>query len=183
MGHLRRRKDFNEDISRWDVSNVVNMGLMLCDAKSFNGDLSRWNVGQVQYMDYTFYGATSFTHQLGGAWATSTVANLDQGTIAPAPSRGRPKPQMVPSREWCRGAVQSGAISTVWSTGAPQRIAPTYQRWYAGISRYRQSRMSTTSGGYITHGHAPTTAQSLATLVGHAVPTVWQRARLDLLCL
>ena len=42
-------------------------------ATSFNGDLSRWDVGQVESMSFMFHGATSFTHQLGGAWSTSTA--------------------------------------------------------------------------------------------------------------
>ena len=35
---------FNEDLSRWDVSNVVNMQSMFTLARSFNRDLSKWNV-------------------------------------------------------------------------------------------------------------------------------------------
>jgi len=45
-------EDFNEDISRWNVSSVVDMEGMLCGATSFNGDLSCWEVGQVKAMDY-----------------------------------------------------------------------------------------------------------------------------------
>ena len=50
---------------------------MLCGATSFNGDLSRWQVGQAKYMDFVLNGGTSFTHQLGGAWPTSTASQAD----------------------------------------------------------------------------------------------------------
>lgn len=38
---------FNQDISMWDVSNVVNMNRMFEDAKSFNQDLSHWCVTNI----------------------------------------------------------------------------------------------------------------------------------------
>ena len=67
------REDFNEDISRWNVSNVVSMNSLFHGATSFNSDLSCWEVGQDKSMIFVFYNATSFTHQLGGAWSTSTA--------------------------------------------------------------------------------------------------------------
>ena len=78
---------FNGDISRWNVSNVVNMDHTFCGATSFTGDLSSWDVGQVESMSCTFVNATSFTHQLAGAWATSTarktyMCRKSPGTIA-----------------------------------------------------------------------------------------------------
>ena len=39
------RRDFNEDISRWDVSSVKAVDFMFDRATSFNGDLSCWDVG------------------------------------------------------------------------------------------------------------------------------------------
>jgi len=42
------KEDFNEDISRSNVSNVVRMNCMLYGATSFTGDLSCWEVGQVE---------------------------------------------------------------------------------------------------------------------------------------
>ena len=46
---------------------------MFWEATSFNGDLSQWDVSKVTYMNFMLNGATSFTHQLGGAWSTSTA--------------------------------------------------------------------------------------------------------------
>ena len=106
---------FNEDISRWNVSNVVdlgatfqgassfncvlsgwdvgqvqNMGGTFQGATSFNGDLSRWDVGQVQNMNLTF-SRTSFDRQLGGAWATSTATKFSMFANSPGTIAGKTK--------------------------------------------------------------------------------------------
>ena len=36
---------FNQDLSSWDVSNVVNMSNMFRYASSFNGKLDGWSFG------------------------------------------------------------------------------------------------------------------------------------------
>jgi surface protein len=59
---------FNENISSWDVSNVVNMEYMFYYAQAFNGDLSGWNVSGVSNMAQMFYGAKSFNQDLC-SWA------------------------------------------------------------------------------------------------------------------
>jgi surface protein len=38
---------FNEDISKWDVSNVTDMRHMFDNAESFNEDISKWDVSNV----------------------------------------------------------------------------------------------------------------------------------------
>jgi hypothetical protein len=85
------KKGFNEDISRWNVSNVVDMSCMFDGATSFSGDLSCCDVGQVETMQCMFYGATSFTHQLGGAWSTSTATKLDMFRNSPGTIAGKVK--------------------------------------------------------------------------------------------
>ena len=85
------RRDFNEDISRWNVSNVVDMGYIFYYATSFNGDLSCWDVGRVRSMDQMFFGATSFTHQLGGAWATSKADQFMMFLNSPGTITGKTK--------------------------------------------------------------------------------------------
>ena len=47
-------REFNQDLSNWDVSNVTSMCCMFCDAESFNQDLSSWDVSNVENMDGMF---------------------------------------------------------------------------------------------------------------------------------
>ena len=44
FGVGKAAKQFNEDISRWNVSNVTTMEYMFYGAKTFSSDLSSWNV-------------------------------------------------------------------------------------------------------------------------------------------
>ena len=60
---------------------------LFCNKEDFNEDISRWNVSNVVNMNGMFFGATSFDRQLGGAWATSTASKTcmffkSPGTIA-----------------------------------------------------------------------------------------------------
>ena len=41
---------FNQDLSKWDVSAVTNMGNMFSYASAFNQDLSKWDVSAVTDM-------------------------------------------------------------------------------------------------------------------------------------
>ena len=47
---------FNQDISKWNVSNVTDMSFMFCLCKSFNQDISNWDVSGVKNMSYIFNG-------------------------------------------------------------------------------------------------------------------------------
>lgn len=53
-------KEFNQDISYWDVSNVSNMSYMFYGAESFNQNVDDWDVSNVKNMSYMFKGAKSF---------------------------------------------------------------------------------------------------------------------------
>jgi surface protein len=48
-------KDFNCDISQWNVSNVEDMRFMFFGCTEFNQDLNKWNVSNVKEMHYAFY--------------------------------------------------------------------------------------------------------------------------------
>lgn len=48
---------FNQDISDWDTSNVINMRGMFYEASSFNQDISSWNTKNVKDMYDMFYGS------------------------------------------------------------------------------------------------------------------------------
>ena len=63
-------------IASWDTSEITDMEELFFDKPNFNGDISRWDVSNVVEMRYMLRGATSFTHQLGGAWSTSTALKL-----------------------------------------------------------------------------------------------------------
>ncbi len=49
---------FNQDLSNWDVSSVINMDNMFYNATNFNGNISSWNISKVESMENMFYGAT-----------------------------------------------------------------------------------------------------------------------------
>ena len=46
--------DFNQDISSWDVSNVLNFNYMFQNATAFNQDISEWNIISVTNMENMF---------------------------------------------------------------------------------------------------------------------------------
>nr|WP_308435705.1 BspA family leucine-rich repeat surface protein [Mycoplasmopsis bovis] len=43
-------KEFNQDISSWDLSGVYNTSLMFYKAKKFNQDITKWNTANVTNM-------------------------------------------------------------------------------------------------------------------------------------
>ena len=49
------------------------MRFMFSGAVSFSHDLSRWDVSSVMDMGYMFMGASAMDSQLGGAWSTSAA--------------------------------------------------------------------------------------------------------------
>ena len=69
------RDIFNEDISRWDLSNVVTTFRMFRGAQSFKQDLSHWNVASVETMNAMFDHATSFASDIS-AWNVSAVRDF-----------------------------------------------------------------------------------------------------------
>lgn len=66
---------FNQDIGRWDVSNVTNLGSMFNGNTSFNQDLHRWDVSQVVDMHGVFHKATNFNGDIS-TWNTSKVETM-----------------------------------------------------------------------------------------------------------
>jgi surface protein len=54
---------FNQDIGRWNVSNVTNMYQMFHQANAFNQDIGRWNVGKVTNMSLMFAYIYTFNGQ------------------------------------------------------------------------------------------------------------------------
>ena len=108
---------FNHDISKWDVSRVINADYMFMGARSFNGDISKWDVSSVTGMNYMFMGAVSYQQQLCGAsWVRSKAQKKDifvglrgsiSRTVCPTPS----------SQRWlARWQIASVSIATSLTT-------------------------------------------------------------------
>ena len=47
--------DFNQDISIWNVSNVIDMSYMFFGCKAFNQNISKWNVQKTKASYYMFH--------------------------------------------------------------------------------------------------------------------------------
>jgi hypothetical protein len=56
--------DFNQDISSWDVSKVVDASFMFWDNTAFDQDISPWQWSSLQYSMEMFHGAASFNQNL-----------------------------------------------------------------------------------------------------------------------
>ncbi|GMH54132.1 hypothetical protein TrST_g5763 [Triparma strigata] len=70
-------EQFNEDISKWDVSNVTTMEGMFFGAEAFNGDLSSWDVSNVTTMEEMFCKAEAFNGDLS-SWDVSNVTIMKE---------------------------------------------------------------------------------------------------------
>jgi surface protein len=55
---------FNQDISKWDVSNVTDMSCMFYCARKFNQPLNKWNIKNVITIDGIFIGASAFDQDI-----------------------------------------------------------------------------------------------------------------------
>ena len=56
---------FNQDISNWNIQNVLDMSFMFSNNASFNQDISGWNTTQVSDMTGMFQNASSFNQNIG----------------------------------------------------------------------------------------------------------------------
>ena len=65
-------KDFNGDISQWDVSSLMNMNGMFYECEQFDCDISKWNVSNAIDMSYMFYRCEHFNQDLN-SWDVSNV--------------------------------------------------------------------------------------------------------------
>ena len=69
MNRLFQNMDeFNDDISRWDVSNVQNMNGMFLGARVFNQDISSWNTANARDMFRMFLYADAFNKDYIKDW-------------------------------------------------------------------------------------------------------------------
>ncbi len=63
---------FNQPLNNWDVSQVIDMRCMFCEARTFNQPLNNWNVSNVTDMGGMFSNATKFNQPLNN-WNVSNV--------------------------------------------------------------------------------------------------------------
>ena len=66
---------FNQDLSNWDVSKVINFQSMFSNATSFNQNISNWDVSSVTFMGGMFSNATSLNQDISN-WDVSSVTNM-----------------------------------------------------------------------------------------------------------
>ncbi|SVC24064.1 uncharacterized protein METZ01_LOCUS276918, partial [marine metagenome] len=78
---------FNINISAWDVSSVTDMYAMFHSANSFNGDISTWDVSSVTDMSYFFRYASNFNQDLSN-WDVSSVINMTRMFVDAASFNG-----------------------------------------------------------------------------------------------
>ncbi len=55
---------FNQDLNDWNVSNVTNMSWMFAYTKDFNKPLNNWDISKVDSMHHMFFNAKSFDQDL-----------------------------------------------------------------------------------------------------------------------
>ena len=70
---------FNQDISSWDTSSVVNMNNMFNGATSFNQDIRSWVTSSVTDMGAMFQSAVAFDQPIpksGSQWDTTLVTDM-----------------------------------------------------------------------------------------------------------
>ena len=68
-------KDFNGNISQWDVSNVKDMSNMFIGCENFNGDISMWDVSKVKDMSAMFHKCKKFNCDIS-RWNVSNVEDM-----------------------------------------------------------------------------------------------------------
>lgn len=72
MDRMFCQSNFNNDISKWNVSNVRNMYGMFEEATEFNQDISKWNMSEVKDISHMFNGATNFNQDIS-QWDLSNI--------------------------------------------------------------------------------------------------------------
>ena len=72
---FKSKRNFNQPIGNWDVSNVRSMRSMFGSAYDFDQPIGDWNVSNVEYMDDMFSFASRFNQPIGD-WNVSNVRSM-----------------------------------------------------------------------------------------------------------
>jgi surface protein len=79
---------FNQDLSSWDVSNVVSMSGMFLDATSYNQPMAAWNISKVTDFTSMLQGASLYNQSLcvwmDLMYVNAEVTDLFSGTSCPS---------------------------------------------------------------------------------------------------
>eukprot|EP00977_Amphora_coffeiformis_P016665 scaffold5215_cov181-Amphora_coffeaeformis.AAC.19 len=83
-----RLREFNQDVSNWDMSSAVSLQSMFENAVAFNQPLGSWDVSSVTNMEFFLASATSFNQNLC-PWGDLLDPNVDTtnafvGTACPS---------------------------------------------------------------------------------------------------
>lgn len=73
----KKCSNFNQDISGWDISNVVEFTLFLSDAYAFDQDLSGWCVSNITEQPYGFSQQSSQKRPRWGLCPTKSLTELN----------------------------------------------------------------------------------------------------------
>ena len=66
----------SQEIGNWNTSNVIDMGAMFNGAQAFNQNIGSWDTSKVQNMSGMFFLAKAFNKNIGG-WITSKVTAME----------------------------------------------------------------------------------------------------------
>ncbi|PPE06162.1 BspA family leucine-rich repeat surface protein [Williamsoniiplasma lucivorax] len=67
---------FNQDLSNWNTSKIIDMSFMFEDVTTFEGKgLKSWDVSKVENMKYMFSGSPRFNQNLS-EWKTTSLKNM-----------------------------------------------------------------------------------------------------------
>lgn len=68
--------NFNQDISMWDVSNVIDFSYMFLDCEAFNSPLNNWNISSAITLEQICCNCTNFNQPVN-LWNTSNVIYMN----------------------------------------------------------------------------------------------------------
>ena len=75
MSQMFEESAFNQDISNWDVRNLTDMYSMFKDNSAFNQPIGDWNVGSVNKMGRMFQGNSAFNQPINN-WDVGSVDEM-----------------------------------------------------------------------------------------------------------
>lgn len=145
-GMFSAAMNFNADIGNWDISSATNVNSMFKEAYAFNQDLSGWHTNQLFYFDSMFEDAESFDQDLS-SWSIQSLtsaANFLDGTAMSTLNYSKLL------RAWSQQTVNPGVQLDAHNT-----------MYYSTVEWYRESLIS---DGWTIEDDGPTSIPA-ATLV------------------